>query len=160
MVETSELATLWCLGTHGGSGETRIASQNDDWRGANHSWPVSVSGTVKVLLLARSHMSGLRAAQRAIIQWASGLVPNVEVIGLAIVADAPGRLPRALRDTAQVVGGGVPRIWHLPWIESWRLEESSNSADQPRELRKFLKEISSLIDPYVETLPKKGNDDD
>jgi hypothetical protein len=54
-------------------------------------------------------------------QWAAGLVPSVEVLGLVVMADAPGRVPRSLRDLLQVVSGGVPRTWTVPWVEAWRV---------------------------------------
>lgn len=89
-------------------------------------------------------MSGLQAAQAAATQWAAGLVPNVEVLGLAIVADAPGRLPRPLRDFARLVGGGVPRTWSVPWIESWRLGEPITLPNAPREVRRMVDELTTL----------------
>lgn len=61
------------------------------------------------------------AAQHAATEWASGsLGEGVHLEGLVLVPDAPGRLPKELRHLAQVVGGGVPRVWMLPWVESWR----------------------------------------
>lgn len=56
----------------------------------------------------------------AAAQWASGAVP-VDLLGLAVVADAPGRLPGPLRDLVRLVGGGVPHLWRVPWSEDWRL---------------------------------------
>ncbi|MBL5975505.1 MAG: hypothetical protein D3X82_17645 [Candidatus Leucobacter sulfamidivorax] len=71
-------------------------------------------------------------------------MPNVEVLGLAIVADAPGRLPRPLRDFARLVGGGVPRTWSVPWIESWRLGEPITLPNAPREVRRMVDELTTL----------------
>jgi hypothetical protein len=74
-----------------------------------------------VVLVARTHASGLRAAQAAARQWASGALPTVRLLGLIAVADAPGKRPRALRELLELISGGVPQTWELPWVEALRL---------------------------------------
>lgn len=139
-------ADLWWLGVHGGAGESSLAALFPGGTAADHGWPRTAgSAPARVVLVARSNMRGLRAAQAAATQWAAGLVPNVEVLGLVIVADAPGRLPRPLRDFAHLVGGGVPRTWNVPWIESWRLGEPSALSDAPREVRRLVDELHALV---------------
>lgn len=139
-------ADLWWLGVHGGAGESSLSTLISDWPAADHGWPRTPGNDpVRVVLVARSNMRGLRAAQAAATQWASGMVPHIEILGLVIVADAPGRLPRPLRDFAQVVGGGVPRTWTVPWIESWRLDEPVALSDAPRGVRRLVDELSALI---------------
>lgn len=144
-------AALWCLGVHGGAGESTLAALDASWREAGHAWPAAPlqrsAPPVSVLLVARSSLRGLTAAQSAAQQWAAGLVPWSTVVGLVIVADAPGRLPRPLRDLAQLVAGGVPRTWHLPWIESCRLSEGLALPAAPREVRRFVDQVSALIKP-------------
>jgi hypothetical protein len=98
-----------------------------------------------VVLTARSNLRGLRAAQVAATQWASGLVPRVQVVGLVVVADAPGRIPPVLRDFAKVVGGGVPRRWSVPWIEAWRLGEAPELSTAPREVRQLVDDLRGVI---------------
>lgn len=143
-----QAADLWWLGVHGGSGESTLAQLVADWAAAGHAWPEPpVPDPVRVVLTARSHMRGLRAAQVAATQWAAGLVPHVDVLGLVILADAPGRLPRPLRDYAQLVAGGVPRTWNLPWIETWRLGEPPTLATAPREVRRLVEELQALVRP-------------
>lgn len=85
-----------------------------------------------VVLVARSHVSGLRAAQAAAAQWASRRLPSsVRLLGLAVVADAPGRRPKPLRDLLDLVAGGFPTWWDLPWVEGLRLGESADSLQLP-----------------------------
>ncbi len=139
-------AELWWLGVHGGAGETSLAALVPDWLAAEHMWPQPL-GDARVVLTARSNMRGLRAAQAAATQWAAGLVPHVEVVGLVIVADAPGRLPRPLREFSQIVGGGVPRTWTLPWIEAWRLGEPPALSDAPREVRRLVDDLRAVVRP-------------
>lgn len=143
-----QAAPLWWLGVHGGAGETSLAALVPDWPAAEHAWPqIPGASGVRVVLTARSNMRGLRAARVAATQWASGLVPHVEVVGLVIVADAPGRLPRPLREFSQIVGGGVPRTWTLPWIEAWRLGEPPALSDAPREVRRLVDDLAAVVRP-------------
>jgi hypothetical protein len=86
-------------------------------------------------------MPGLRAAQRAAAEWASGSVPGACVAGLLVMADAPGRLPKEIRDFARIVGGGVPHLWHLPWIEAWRYGHGLPPEGLPKEARTVLDQV-------------------
>lgn len=96
-----------------------------------------------LFVVARSNLRGLAAAQVAAQQWASRLVPGVDLLGLVVMADAPGRLPRPLRDRLQVVAGGYARTWTVPWIETWRSSEV-DSAAAPREVRRVVDELTAL----------------
>ena len=141
---------LWIVGVHGGAGETTLAVALSG-SGTDRRWP-RADTPPRVLLVARTHLSGLRAAQRAAQQWAAGAAPAVELVGLALVPDAPGRLPRELRDFAQLVSGGVPRTWSLPWEEQLRLAEPKlpgelpvvDAADAPRSLRRLAAALTAL----------------
>lgn len=145
-IDQPRSADLWWMGAHGGSGESSLASLVQEWPGAHHAWPRHPGNApARVVVTARSNARGLRAAQTAVTQWAAGLVPYVELIGLAIIADAPGRLPRPLRDLAQVVSGGYPRVWTVPWIESWRLGQAPDLPTTPREVKRLVDELSALI---------------
>ncbi len=139
-------AALWWLGVHGGSGETTLAELVPEWQAADHKWP-RVPGVElsRVVLTTRSSARGLRAAQVAATQWASGLVPFVDLLGLVIVADAPGRLPRPLRDLARVVAGGFPRTWELPWDEGWRLGEQPLLQGSTRPVQRLIDDLSALV---------------
>nr|WP_307891014.1 DUF6668 family protein [Acidipropionibacterium jensenii] len=134
------------MGVHGGAGESSLSGVLPGSAAADHGWPQTPGEQpARVVLVARSNMRGLRAAQAAATQWAAGLVPGVDVLGLVIVADAPGRLPRPLRDFAHLVGGGVPRTWNVPWIELWRLGEPPALSDAPREVRRLVDELHALV---------------
>ncbi|MBX9244627.1 hypothetical protein ICW40_07365 [Actinotalea ferrariae] len=97
-----------------------------------------------MVLVARPHASGLRAAQKAATHWAAGALPDVQLLGLVIVADAPGRLPRPLRELAALVSGGVPQTWQVPWIESWRLGDDVALESAPREVRRLIADLTAL----------------
>jgi hypothetical protein len=137
--------TLWWVGVHGGAGETTMAQLLPGTRAAGHRWPIPPPPVpTPVILVARTHGSGLRAAQRAAIEWASGVVQGVAVLGLVLIADAPGRLPRVLDDFADIVGGGVPRVWDIPWIEEWRRGEAPTPDNTPDEVFEVLESIYAL----------------
>jgi hypothetical protein len=149
----SAIAALWFVGAHGGAGESTLAGLDDSWAAAGHGWPnePSPSGrspgglnTVhQTVIVARSHLAGLRAAQIAARQWASGRAPSIHLLGLIIVADAPGRLPRPLRELQQIVSGGVPRTWTVPWVEAWRTAPPDET-NIPRSVRTLCDELRSL----------------
>lgn len=137
--------TLWWVGVHGGSGETTMSTLLPGTRASSHRWPIPPPPVpTPVILVARTHGSGLRAAQRAAIEWASGVVQGVAVLGLVLIADAPGRLPRVLDDFADIVGGGVPRVWDIPWIEEWRRGEAPTPDNTPDEVFEVLESIYAL----------------
>lgn len=143
-------APLWVVGAHGGAGETSLASLLPGAIPTHHGWPQVNGQVLPVVVVARSNAAGLNAAQRAAQQWAAGLVPGVDLLGLVVMQDAPGRLPKALRDRQQVIAGGFPRSWSVPWIESWRLSDLVTPAAVPREARRVVDELTALI------TPKKG----
>lgn len=143
---TDQRATpaVWWLGAHGGSGESTLAALAPEWSAAaGHAWPRnSNSEPTPVVIVARSNASGLRAAQNALRQWGAGLTPS-NVFGLVVMADAPGRMPRALRDLLTVVGGGGPRTWTVPWVDAWRTDAPTASSI-PREVQRIIDELSAL----------------
>lgn len=137
-------AALWVVGVHGGAGESTLASLSPDWRAAGHVWP-HVSGVkAQVVLVARTNAKGLKAAQTAAIQWASGHAPDIDLLGLVVIHDAPGRLPRELRDLLQVVSGGVPRTWSVPWVEAWRFDGEISANTAPRDVRRVIDELHAI----------------
>ena len=139
-------AVLWVIGTHGGAGESVISRLINSSRPTQHTWPVTEDAgkPARVLLVCRSNTNGLESARRALIEWTSPQPPQVELLGLAVAADAPGKLPKPLRDFAAIVGGGAPRLWHLPWVDAWRTGDVE--ADHlPRETRKFITDIKALL---------------
>lgn len=139
-------ASLWVVGSHGGAGESTLSRLIEGSRATHHSWPVTgdTDTNPRVLLVCRSSMNGLEAAQRALIEWTSTPLVQVDLLGLTVLADAPGKLPKPLRDLAAIVGGGAPRLWHLPWVEAWRTGDVAPE-QLPREIRKFLTEVNSLL---------------
>lgn len=140
-------ATLWVVGAHGGAGETSIAALNPAWEATDHAWPTpsELAARCPSVLVARTHAAGVRAAQKALTQWASGaLGHNTQLLGLVLVADAPGRIPKPLRELAAHVSGGAPRTWHVSWMEAWRLGEDPAESAHLKPLRKLITDLTTL----------------
>ena len=147
-------AALWITGAHGGSGESRIADLIVGARATGHCWPVPQDGSKpRVLLVCRADMRGLTAARGALTQWVSGAAPELELLGLAVLADAPGKTPKPLRDFTAIVGGGAPRYWNLPWVEAWRHGEST-PVPPTREYQRFITDLAALA---TDTTPSNTN---
>jgi len=41
-------------------------------------------------------------------------------------------LPRPLKDFSQVIVGEMPQLWHIPWIEAWRMAQTLELNELPR----------------------------
>lgn len=134
--------SMWFMG-HGGAGESTLEELLEGSSAAGHAWPIAndeAQGRPRVTLVARTNARGLQAAQHAAREWASGTVP-VDLVGLVLIADAPGRLPKPLRDLAQLVAGGVPRTWRLPWVEPWRLGAPVSATTAPKTVTRLLDDL-------------------
>lgn len=139
-------AALWLVGAHGGAAESTLAELDDGWTAGSHAWPSVPDGQpARVVIVARTSARGLLAAKAVAKQWASGLVAGVELLGLVLVVDAPGRLPKPLRDLTKVVSGGYPRTWYVPWVESWRLGDDPLLDAAPREVRRLVDDLRTLL---------------
>jgi len=142
-IRASDAMDLWWVGAHGGAGESTLEQLLERSGAAGHAWPIMAdqqAPPARVVLVARTHATGLRAAQQAATEWAAGLVA-VKLVGLVLIADAPGRLPRVLRDYAQLVCGAVPRAWRLPWIEAWRSGEPVCARRAPNDVGRVLDDL-------------------
>lgn len=136
----------WAVGTHGGAGTTRLVSAMDagGYELPQH-WPVVPPEAPRnpLVLVARTDLHGLRAAQDAIREWWCALTPpGFDLAGLVLMADAPGRLPSSIRDQARSLAGTVPHIWHVPWISEWRIGEHPTRL--PRELKNIREHLTYL----------------
>lgn len=156
-------AVLWWVGAHGGAGESTLAALLDGSQAAGHAWADVPGRRAPTVLVARTHARGLVAAQKAATQWAAGLVPGVDLLGLVLIADSPRRPPRELRDLARIVAGGVPRTWRLPWVESWRVSGPTRD-NAPREVARLLSDLGRLCsaqepppDDSASVLDQKGS---
>ena len=97
-----------------------------------------------MVLVARTDARGLAAVQAAMHDRADrGLA--VDVLGLVLMADAPARLPKGLRDLIRVVSGGVPSVWCLPFVEAWRMGETPTRRNSPSDAALLRDELQALL---------------
>ena len=138
-------ATIWWLGVHGGAGESTLAALTAGTRPCEHAWPIpTTAGTThRVVLVARTNYAGLLTAQHAATEWAANTLGDaIQLAGLALVADAPGRRPKELRHLEHIIAGGVPHVWNLPWVNAWRLGPPDATAALPKEFRALFTDLT------------------
>jgi hypothetical protein len=158
--ERESAVSVWWLGAHGGAGESTLEELFSGSRAAEHTWPLAAIGhaPAHVVLVARTHAHGLKAAQRAIRDWAAGDVP-VLLLGLVLIADAPRRLPSALRQLADLIAGGVPAVWSLPWIEAWRIGETPGPSNAPKAARRLLEDLQAMIEAAASVMANRKDEE-
>lgn len=132
------------LGAGGGSAESSIAALHPAWRATQHRWPAPPSSaSAYCLLTARSSASGLVQVRDALALHAGGHAPaGIKILGVVVVADAPGRLPRPLSDLLGVCTSAAPQVWRVPWIEAWRLGDTHGDH---RSTSRLVADVTALI---------------
>jgi hypothetical protein len=139
---------LWVVGVHGGAGASTMAAL----LGAAGEYPEEISElpqqlpaaapgrpTPRVLLVARTHVTGLHWATHVTRHWAGGHT-GIDLLGLVVLDDAP-TLPPVLATEVRRLAGMVPTLWHLPWVEAWRTEIELHPAGLPRRVRRSVTQI-------------------
>lgn len=126
-------AAWWWLGVHGGAGVSTLAFFLPGGAQAHRCWPDPAHGGPRVVVLVcRTHLSGLARARDAARQWAAADVPAGLLLGGAVaVADAPGRLTRPQSEALRLLSGVVPRLWTVPWTEELRVVETPAELPPP-----------------------------
>jgi hypothetical protein len=133
----------WLFGVHGGAGVTSLIRAGVGGVDAGGVWPAAAA---VVVTAARRTAYGLEWARDAARQHASGGVPgDVELAGLVVVADAPGRMPRRIARFLDLVAAAYPRVWEIPWVEEWRLAGHGEPLPLPAAARQLDKDMQALI---------------
>lgn len=132
------------LAAHGGAGVSSLLRAGLAAAGgvdAGRIWPDGGAA----LLVARSSTSGLEAAREAARAHAAGDTGlDVTLLGLVLVADAPGRLPPRLRDLADLVAGAFLRLWQVPWLTEWRLAATAEPLPAHPEVTRLITDVQAL----------------
>lgn len=96
---------------------------------AQRRWPsligYSALDSPLVVIVTRTHMSGLHVAHNLLLQHASAATPTgVQLVGLVTVADTDRPLSSPVAARRAVVESLATdldaRVWRLGWIEPWR----------------------------------------
>ncbi|MET8948218.1 DUF6668 family protein [Streptomyces sp. NPDC004542] len=137
------------VGAHGGAGATTFAGALGG-TDVGHAWPEVAQGEPgDILLLARTHLTGLQAASKALDSLRTGRHPSgIRLVALVLVADAPGRLPPELWRRVRVLRAAV-RTFSVPWIPQWRIGKPAPKA--PRSVV----ELAALIPTRPEAAPPR-----
>ncbi|CAH0318055.1 hypothetical protein SRABI91_05255 [Rhodococcoides fascians] len=110
---------MWLLAAHGRSGAGTLAQIWAPAGDARRGWPAR-DRHPHVVVVARTDRAGLDAAHDLLLQAAAGLTGGCTLLGLALVPDAPGPLPKTLRRWADVVASAAPAVWRIPYVEDLR----------------------------------------
>lgn len=108
----------WFVGAHGGAGASTLGRLCAPMEDADKQWPAHDALPLCVVV-CRSTRSGLDAAQSAILQAKSGNAGACTVLGVVIVADAPGKTPKVLRQREKVLED-LTTIWRIPYLAEIR----------------------------------------
>ncbi|GAA3802624.1 DUF6668 family protein [Streptomyces phyllanthi] len=119
------------VATHGGAGTTTLATVFGG-HDAGRYWPRPEHGEPEsVLLVARTHASGLDAVLHTLGTFRRGdAPPGLDLNAVVLVADAPGRLPRQLAQYVKAIDSVID-VYRVPWVPAWRIGDLT--APPPRE---------------------------
>lgn len=107
------------VGTHGGAGVSTLAAVYGG-HDCGRDWPAPEAPR-SVLLVARTHATGLASAARTVEVFRRGEAPaGLDLDAVVLVADAQGRLPRQLERQVRLVEATVD-VYRVPWVPAWRL---------------------------------------
>lgn len=118
------------MGLHGGAGATTLSRLlGEGVQDVGTSWPVAAGWArplpqLPVLAVARTHLAGMRAADRLARLWADDRLSRSRLVGLVLIDDAPRLLP-SQKQAAKRLARMTPHGWHLPWTDRWRVEDAS-----------------------------------
>ncbi|WP_327324117.1 hypothetical protein OG735_17545 [Streptomyces sp. NBC_01210] len=115
------------VGAHGGAGASTLAKVLGG-TDIGCRWPDASRGEpARVMLVARTHADGMRAASRALDALREGRHPKgMELVALVLVADAPGRLPFPLARRVRVLRSVAP-VRRVSWIPAWRMGKQTKN---------------------------------
>ena len=135
------------LAAHGGAGVSCLLRAGLDAAGghdADRRWPA----TGPVLLVARTSTHGLERARDLARQHTANSAgpagtggPDVWLVGLVLIADAPGRLPARIAGLADLVSGGFSRNWQVPWLPQWRLASAGEPLPVHPDVARLIRDL-------------------
>ncbi len=139
-------ANWWWLGVHGGAGLSTLAAAVAGGADANRRWPDPAKGGPRaVVLVGRSSPHGLRCLRGALRQHAAGGVPaGLHVVGVAVVAHQPGRLPHPLAQEVLMLTGIAPTVWQVPWLTEFLDHPDPVFLPLPAQLRSMDADLGCL----------------
>jgi hypothetical protein len=137
------------VGTHGGAGTSTVARLIEA-TDLGRRWPEPGEGNPpRVLLVARTHATGLMAASQALASYYAKPHPEGPYLaGFVLVPDAPGRLPKPLRRRITILAS-ASMVYRLPWVPAWRLCDTTPDKSLADSLRRFAEQASLTATPAL-----------
>lgn len=139
---------VW-VGAHGGAGASTLARALGGVD-LGRRWPdVHKGDPGRMLLVARTHASGIQAASEVLDRLRRQEHPaGTELLAVVLVADAPGNLPAALSRRIRVLRSAV-RTHRIPWIPAWR---TGQQTPKPPKAVLELAELAGVQPSYAKGL--------
>jgi hypothetical protein len=158
------LAGVALLAAHGGAGVSCLLRAGLDAAGghdADRRWPAAGP----VLLVARTSTHGLESARDLARQQTADNAPHlgvggaggpdVRLVGLVLIADAPGRLPARIAGLADLVSGGFSRCWQVPWLPQWRLASAGERLPVHPEVARLIRDLQHSTPVTAPAWPRR-----
>jgi hypothetical protein len=145
---------VWWVGCHGGAGTSTLARITDLGVNAGRAWPVPEPGwpATNVLLVCRATATGTWAATGAVEQWRrGGTPPGTQLVGLVAVAASARRPPRVVAERLQLVGGWVPKVWRLGWVEAYLAADDPRDVGVPPDVARLRHAVGRVLNIEVGT---------
>ncbi len=145
---------LCVTGAHGGAGASTIARLLGEVD-VGRFWPDPARGLPPhVLMVARTHAAGLTAVSRTLARLHDRRYPpGTHLLGVVLVADAPGRLTRQLTRRITVLASATA-LFRVPWVREWRLGEITKSGPALAEgLRRFVEDARAHLGEFTCAAP-------
>lgn len=156
-VWTDPSTAVFAVGASGGVGTTTMAALCGlvDF---GRAWPVSAPQAARCVVVARTTATSMNAARECAAAVFGGRVSGVECVGLVLVADQPGRLPRELARQRALTESVFPAVWRLPYSQAIRLGRE----DPQLAAHKAIQELRSLAsageepEVFIDSIPAAG----
>ncbi|MCX7541345.1 hypothetical protein OS128_00230 [Corynebacterium sp. P5848] len=113
---------FWLVAAHGGAGVSTLEKFWQPAADASRMWPQDEDSTACVVV-ARSTKAGLEAAAQTILNDTG----SAEIIGLVVVADVPGKLPKDLDHKLRMFDEQMP-VWRIDYLPKLRLVDEEQLA--------------------------------
>ncbi|WP_083581030.1 hypothetical protein [Rhodococcus rhodnii] len=118
---------VWLLGASGGVGVSSLTRSIAYAGDCGRAWPSRIGpreDSPLIVIVARTTMHSLRHAHDLLLQHGAGATPEgTTVLGVAAVADSDRPLSTPIRSQLHVLSSLAGALWHVPWIEPWRVLE-------------------------------------
>ena len=117
---------IWAVAAHGGAGASTLAKVLAPVGDAGQQWPV-LDEFPFCVVVCRSTRSGLDAAHLVVLQAHSGHAGSCQVLGVVVIADAPGKTPKSLVRREKLIED-LTTVWRVPYIPGFRECENEELA--------------------------------